>query len=149
MPIIKSPAQPVTTLEAFYTDLAGTANGLYAMRARAMLPFIAAVNTLFQETTLYGLTSHDRLAIQNAKAGAADSPTSTWLIIVSGSSSPGCYEIQYLIPEAQSPWPAARVHGGAANLGEALQYLLIAMRECGGWADNPELALRLREHGLA
>ena len=41
--------------------------------------------------------------------------------------------------ENKKPWNLATVSGTATTLTEARKYLLIAMRECGVWADNDEL----------
>jgi hypothetical protein len=52
---------------------------------------------------------------------------------------------EYLMPAEKAPWPGATVRGTAGSLAEAKKYLLIAMKESGGWPNNRELEQQLRE----
>ena len=100
------------------------------------------MNELFSETYLWGLTSHYRLVVQ-----AADYSASDWLVtIIAGLT--GNFYVEYSLPPSAQPWPNASVRGEAETLAEAERYLLIAMRESGGWAGNAELNNLLERYGL-
>lgn len=97
-----------------------------------MLAFIRMVNNTFVETTLYGLTSLYSLVIQET-----DNWQDKWYIKV--SSSGDTFFFEYEMPGEQSPWKGATVRGEAKSVEEARDFLIIAMTNCEGWADNREL----------
>lgn len=134
MPIIRNSAQKSQTLAGFYSEQ--TEPGVQEHTARmgaGMLSFIEMVNETFLKTQLYGLTSHYRLVIQSE-----DDYKSDWFVTVICDNSNN-YHFSYLMPEAIGPWKAARVNGIAHGVEEARKYLIIAMMECRGWAENEEL----------
>lgn len=142
MPIKRNSHQNNITLEEFYLDLSATSANAYIDVGKEMLLFIEMINQTFKETLLWGLTSHARLVIQNVDYWNAD-----WLITVSNIGTKEYY-FEYLVPENQQPWPNATVRGEARTLADAKKYLLIAMRECGGWIENVELKRLLEENNL-
>ncbi|MGI4875384.1 MAG: hypothetical protein ACRYFX_29880 [Janthinobacterium lividum] len=108
-----------------------------------MLRLLQRINELFVDTQLWGLTSLYRLVIQQA-----DDWTSDWLVTIAAGMD-STYRLEYLLPASARPWPQATVHGEAETLAEAERYLLIAMRESRGWADNAELSALLARYGLS
>ncbi|GAB3837680.1 hypothetical protein [Hymenobacter jeollabukensis] len=147
MPITRNSDQRSKTLEEFYEDFAANKGSTYAADyvagGRDMLAFVAMINRTFGKTQLWGLTSLARLVIQ-----AEDDWKSPWYIIVAASAMPGQYLFEYRLPPERAPWPGATVNGEAKSLNEAERYLLIAMRECEGWADNQELQQLLTKSSL-
>jgi len=122
------------TIENFYSDFVYNQNGIVGQNiADNMLEFIRMINQAFVETKLWGLTSHFRLVLQSE-----DKWNAGWYIIVSCVGGKEYY-FEYLLPDNKSPWPNAYVRGVAYSLNEAKNYLLIAMKETGGWTLNDEL----------
>lgn len=107
-----------------------------------MLAFIEMINQTFCETQIWGLTSLYRLALQTK-----DQWDSECFVIVNciGNNE---YYFEYLMTADKKPWDNATVNGVTQNLKEAKKYLLIAMKESGGWADNTELQKRLIENNI-
>lgn len=77
-------------------------------------------------------------SLYHLKLLAEDTYQSPWYISII-SSGPENTWIDYMLPEQQQPWPNARVKGETASHDEAIKYIIIAMTESGGWADNEEL----------
>ncbi|HXB45108.1 MAG TPA: hypothetical protein VNV85_13665 [Puia sp.] len=102
-----------------------------------MLTFIKMLNGIFLNTQIWALTSHYHLVLQ-----AKDDWKSDWLVKIHCLGNE--YYIEYLMPEKKKPWPNAYVLGVAIGLDEAKKYLLIAMKECGGWEGNFELVNSLK-----
>jgi hypothetical protein len=96
------------------------------------IDLINLINSLFQETNIWCLTSHRRLVLMNT-----DDWQSNWFVIIAVSSSEFYFE--YLIPTEVSPWKNAYVKGVAKSLEEAKIYLLTSMKESQGWKDSIEL----------
>ena len=119
--------QKSLAIEAFYLKF-------YARSDRPdelpMLSFIKMFNELFGEPTIWCLTSMGRLVLLNQDEWKSD-----WFVIIHGFSE-NEFSFEYLMPKAQSPWNHATVKGEADSLEEAKKYLLISMKESGGWDDN-------------
>jgi hypothetical protein len=135
MPIRRNSEQGNISLEEFYQRFDKKI-------AKRMLPFLGLINQIFQETQLWGLTSLNRLVIQNS-----DNSNSDWFVIVYNGGMDEYY-FEYLLPERKRPWKQATVQGEAKSLEEAKKYLLIAMRESEGWEGNLEFERLLEENGL-
>lgn len=134
MPIIRNSSQNNKTLEEFYQELTSENSTVVDKQIGiAMLTFIATINQTFTETTLYGLTSHYRLVIQKT-----DNWKDEWYVTVY-SIGDGKFQFEYKMPEQLSPWKYATVRGQANTINEAMEYLIIAMKESEGWDDNKEL----------
>jgi len=73
MPIKRSSDQKEISLEAFYTELIDTSTNHYALIGKRMLEMVKLINETFQETELWGLTSHANLIIQNESRSDATS----------------------------------------------------------------------------
>ena len=142
MPIKRNSDQKSMTLEEFYVDLSTTSTNSYVNIGKEMLLFVELINQTFTETLLWGLTSHERLVIQNADNWKVD-----WFVIVSNIGTKEYY-FEYLLPENKQPWTNATVRGEASTLADAKKYLLIAMRESGGWTENTELKRLLEENNI-
>jgi hypothetical protein len=48
----------------------------------------------------------------------------------------GEIDVDYLMPEAEAPWPNARIKGVATSIEDALSLVQIAMDRCGGWSKS-------------
>jgi hypothetical protein len=131
------------TLKDIYRDLKkDKSNPVWEKRGDEMLGFIDMVDEMFTETTIWALTSHLRLVLQTE-----DDWRAKWFVIISCIGS-GEYYFEYLMPEDRQPWNNATISGMTTTLPNAKTYLLIAMRESGGWKGNAELERLLIENKL-
>lgn len=144
MPIIRNTKQSKDKdLHSFYTELTNDGNDVVTKTiGNNMLAFIEMLNQTFVETQIWGLTSLYRLVLQTK-----DQWDSKWFVIVNCIGNHEYY-FEYLMPDDKRPWENATVKGVAQNLADAKKYLLIAMKESGGWVDNTELQKRLLENNL-
>jgi hypothetical protein len=133
MPLVCNTDHSKMTLEEIYIDLSKTSTNSYADVGREMLRLVQFINEIFKDTSIWGLTSHDRLVLQNA-----DDWESPWYVIVANIGTKEYY-FEYLLPTDKQPWEIAYVRGQANTFDEAKRYLLIAMNESEGWANNNEL----------
>lgn len=141
MPLKIMSDQDSMTVQEFYADLAKGKYHSYDMdRGNMMLQLIEVINHLFLQTTIWCLTSHDRLCLI-----ADDDWESERFVIIEPSYYNKKYHFIYFMPKENRPWDEASVHGIASSLEEAKKYLLIAMRESGGWSTNEELKKLLKE----
>ena len=141
MPLKIMSDQDSMTVEEFYADLAkGKYNSLDIEKGNMMLRLIEAINQLFPQTTLWCLTSHDSLCL------IADDDWESDMFLGIEASYSKQYYFYYFMPKDNRPWDGASVHGIASSLEEAKKYLLIAMRESGGWSTNEELKKLLKEN---
>ncbi len=130
------------TLEEYYTEISkDKSNSVWAERRRNMLKFIEIINDNFKETEIWGLTSHSRLVLQTE-----DKWDSEWFVIIEALGHE--YYFEYLLTDDKKPWENATVKGVTRNLADAKKYLLISMKESGGWKDNLELKRLLEEIGI-
>jgi len=142
MPLVGNTKQnKETSLEDFYRGLQKEKDPFLSSVSDSMLEFIGLINEMFPKTTIWGLTSHARLVLQTADQWDAE-----WFVIVKSLGNE--FEFNYLMPDDTKPWAGARVTGGTRSLADARLYLLIAMRESGGWEDNEELKQLLAANDL-
>ena len=104
MPIKRSSDQKSMTLEEFYIDMSKKSTNFHAEAAKNMLVFVGVVNEIFKETVIWGLTSHDRLVIQNT-----DDWKSNWFVIVSSIGTKDYY-FEYLL------YRVSQKSGGKVNV---------------------------------
>ena len=144
MPLIGNTKQnKEKTLENYYLDLTNDkSNPVWSKIGLDMFAFVKMVNETFKETTIWGLTSHSRLVLQTKDKWDAE-----WFVIVNciGSNE---YYFEYLMTDDKKPWNHATVKGVTTSLDDAKKYLLISMKESGGWQDNNELKKLLTDNGL-
>jgi hypothetical protein len=142
MPISRCSEQSRCSLEEFYQEM--SANKAYDPidAGGAMIQFIGVINSLFKQTQIWGLTSHDRLILQSV-----DNSASVCYVMIS-SIGHDYYFFEYLLPANKRPWSDALVRGETQSLADAEKYLLIAMRESEGWVGNEELDRLLAERNL-
>ena len=138
MPIIRCSDQKTQTLEQFYSERLNEKNS--SETGKAMLSIIDSLNNAFQQTTIFGLTSHYHLILL-----FQDSFKTDWYVSVVALDNRH-YFIEYLMPEKIRPWPYAKVKGEAQSLEEAMKYISIGMSESLGWPDNQELKSLLLLH---
>ena len=137
--IINSKHASGRSIQDIYLELAKDSTDIVSKEiSNNMLKFLDEADKIFIKTPLWALTSHYKLVLQTE-----DDWKSDWLVKI------GClgneYYIEYLISEKKRPWPYAYVQGVANGLGEAIKYLLIAMKECEAWKDNDELKKSLEK----
>jgi len=144
MPIVRNSKQSTDKdLYSFYAELTDNSNEIVTKTiGNNMLAFIEMINQTFLVTQIWGLTSLYRLVLQTK-----DQWDSEWFVIINciGNNE---YYFEYLMPPDKKPWDDATVKGVTQNLTEAKKYLLIAMKESGGWKDNTELQKKLLENNL-
>jgi hypothetical protein len=132
------------SLEDFYHDLKkDKSNPVWEKIGTDMLAFIEMINETFEQTEIWGLTSHSRLVLQTIDKWDAE-----WFVIVNciGSNE---YYFEYLMTDDKKPWDYATVKGVTQTLTDAKKYLLIAMKESGGWTDNEELKKLLLDYNIS
>ena len=56
--------------------------------------------------------------------------------------------IEYVIPEDKRPWEDALIKGQTRDLEELKKMIIISMIKSGGWSDNPELEICLKNINL-
>lgn len=134
MPIRRCTEQTRGTLEEFYREISDREGHALLDPGKGMLALIDIINQLFQETMIYGLTSHYRLILKNT-----DEPARYGDYVIISSHTTDSYFFEYLLPATKSPWEFAYVRGEANSLEQAKKYLLIAMRESEGWINNLEI----------
>jgi len=144
MPIIRNTNQSRDKdLESFYAELTDDSNDIISKTiGRNMLAFIEMINHTFLETQIWGLTSLYHLVLQTK-----DKWDSEWFVKVTCLAD-NQYKFEYLMTADKRPWDKAIVKGIAHGLTDAKKYLLIAMKESGGWTNNLELQKRLLENNL-
>ena len=132
MPIRRDKNQKNESLIEFYKREEWTDS--FEAAARRMIEVVNWLNRTFKQTELIGSTSHQRLAIHASNDDDAD-----WAVIISNWGLEEYY-VEYKMPENQSPWKDAWVHGTATGFDELTQYLVIAMKATKNWKGNDELA---------
>ena len=143
MPILRNSEQSKhQDLYSFYTELSDSNEIVSTYIGNSMLAFIDMINQTFVKTQIWGLTSLYRLVLQTK-----DQWNSEWFVIVSCSGT-NEYSFEYLMTSDKRPWEDATVKGVTQNLTEAKKYLLISMKESGGWNDNEELQRHFLENNL-
>ncbi len=128
-------------IEEYYLDISkDKSNSVWCERGKNMLKFVEMLNENFKKTKIWGLTSHSRLILQNE-----DNWDSKWFVIIEALGNE--YYFEYLITDDKKPWENATVKGVTRNLVDAKKYLLISMKDSGGWNNNLELKRLLKEIG--
>jgi hypothetical protein len=140
MPLKRITDQKSRTIEEFYLDLAvEQVAEPWRQSGKAMSTILEQLNKIFNSDTIWCLTSIDRLVLLRE-----DDWRSPWFVIV--SSVAGEFLIEYLIPEDSAPWEGARVRGGSTSLDEAVKYILISMKNSGGWEFSIQINAILNSH---
>jgi hypothetical protein len=93
----------------------------------AMLELIGRLRAEPFEPRVFGLTTHNRLALL-----AADAFASSWYVVLSALDEEN-YFVEYLMPPPEAPWPRAYVRGEARSAADAVRMALIAMEKSEGW----------------
>ncbi|KMQ61468.1 hypothetical protein ACM46_15740 [Chryseobacterium angstadtii] len=136
MPIVRRFEQNKKTLEQFYKELIPKPDDQIADFGTPMLEVLKSVNTMFQETVLYGLTSHASLLLFSDNHENSD-----YYVIINAYqlNSYAEYRIDYVIPENIRPWEGAIVNGSSGTLDEFEKKIIISMYNSEGWKHNIEL----------
>ncbi len=131
MPIIRCSDQTRKTLREFYSDITDGENPM--IMGEYMISILDKLDEFFIETKIYGLTSLYFLNLLSH-----DTYKSDWYVqfIVSNNNE---VRVEYLIPQSKQPWPHAMIKGETKSIEEGVKYILIAMKESGGWEGNQEL----------
>lgn len=135
MPIQRISEQSQGTIEEFYRSLSSDDQSVDA--GSGMLQITNWINKQFLESTIWALTSLNRLVLLNQ-----DNSQSTWYVTIYNWSG-SYFAFEYSLPASKQPWPYATVRGEVSSFGDAIKYLLISMNESGGWPENKELKLLL------
>lgn len=138
MPIKRCSAQKNISLEDFYIELSKSSSDRYIVIGKRMLDVIKLINSIFIETDLIGLTSHERLLIL-----VEDNWKSSWYVNI-GNIGTDKYQIEYLMPKQKEPWSNATVRGEAKNIQDLKCYLLTAMERSEAWKGNNELEFLIK-----
>ena len=121
------------TLDQFYWQTAQ--RPVSRLIGPTMLALIARLRALPDDRRLWGLTSHFRLCLLER-----DESSAPWYVIVSTIGSE--FEIQYLMPASLAPWPNAYVRGEARTEDHAVQMIVIAVEQSGGWSPGASALTR-------
>lgn len=127
-----------TSLETFYNELYESYKGApLGESALAYLDVIAELRNHPATYEVWGLTSHHRLILL-----AEDDYESLWYVICEIHSMPRyenwkhhdlVYHVSFELPEVTSPWSRGTILGIASSLEEAVQLIILAMKESKGW----------------
>ena len=132
MPLLRCSEQRRQSLEEFYSGWTLESNPVSVRIGEAMLAVVAAINTTFVETKIYGLTSHAHLLLCPEDHVPAD-----WYISLIANGQEYC--IEYKMTKAHRPWEGAVMKGATKSPEEFRRYIIIALFECGGWGKSTEL----------
>jgi hypothetical protein len=128
MPLKRISDQRSETIEAFYLQLSEAQKGSPGEDSgQSMLELIKRLNEFFYHETIWCLTSHNQLVLLEN-----DSWHSPWYVMITCVYSRE-FHIEYRMPDGFKPWEDALVRGMANSLHRAIEYILIAMRNSGGW----------------
>ncbi|MCX8523481.1 hypothetical protein OF897_06060 [Chryseobacterium formosus] len=135
MPIIRRSEQKRQTLEDFYKEFIPKPEDAFGDVGTPMLEVLDFLNLSFENTIVYGLTSHDHLLLFNSDK------SDDYYVSIVGYKSKYYNEfiIEYVLPSDKSPWEGAVVRGGTAEWEDFKKMIIISMTESGGWKNNPEL----------
>jgi hypothetical protein len=129
MALRRASCQPSKTLDKFYQELDGLpSDNCYSSVGHEMLRLLPALGHALEHVDVWGLTSHERLCLL-----ARDDYTSPWFVIVRAVPPDG-FQIRYLMPEKETPWPDAYVEGTAPTVAQACDFVVTAIKRSGGWA---------------
>lgn len=98
-----------------------------AEAARKMIQLIERLEETFRDRPVWGLTS-----LYNLKLLATDDWKTPWLVSIAPPVG-GRFVIEYLMPEAEAPWPKARVVGESESIDAAVDMIIRAMEKSEGW----------------
>jgi len=126
MKLTRCKDQRSKTHEEFYGSLAASDDTWSRDVGETMLHLIDLLRTLPEPEAAWGLTSHFHLCLL-----AADDYHTPWYVRLIGSR--GEYTVDYLMPEAEAPWPYARVTGETRSQDRAVEMIETAMRLSRGW----------------
>jgi len=120
-------AKDKRSLNDFYSDLMKLpSNNSLSKVGRQMVELLPCLENISWEKDVYAFTSHDVLILNSA-----DDYQVSYIWIK--ALSHGGYDVKYLLPNEQAPWPFARVQGEATNKEEACKMVEIALQRSGGW----------------
>ena len=116
-------------LYGFYRSLDRPgASGSLKAAAEQMLQLLPLVEALCSDIPVWGMSSHATLVLL-----AEDASDAPGFVRISPVGKHG-YEISYLMPEHEAPWPYARVTGHAPDTQSAGEMIRVAMQKSGGWS---------------
>ncbi|VXB39867.1 MULTISPECIES: hypothetical protein [Chryseobacterium] len=142
MPIIRRSEQKRQTLEVFYKEFIPKPEDAFGDVGTPMLEVLQFLNLIFENTIVYGLTSHDHLLLFN------NDKSDDYYVSIVGYKSKYYNEfvVEYVIPNDKSPWEGAVVRGVTRQMEDFKKMIIISMTESGGWKDNPELEDRFKNY---
>lgn len=132
MPLKRNTDQKSKTLIQFYDEVKNSDNKFSSNTGELMLDWIKEINSHFQTTEIWELTSHNHLILQNCN----DYSSPNFVVLIAGHDE---YHLEYLVPESTQPWNNAYVKGATKSLKEAMRMLKIVMKESKGWPESKEL----------
>ena len=124
----RASCQPSKTLEQDYRALAELPpeNG-FSRVGQQMLRLLPLLSDVCAPREVWSLTSHAQLCLL-----AADDWESPWYVQIDAVPWGG-FEVRYLLPPAEAPWPRATVLGYAFDETQACEMIRTAMQRAGGW----------------
>ena len=115
------------SLREHYEKEANGTDPIVAESARLMIRLIEQLEVTFRDRDVWGLTS-----LYTLKLLATDDWRTPWYVSVRPPMG-GRFTIDYLLPQAEAPWPDARVVGESESIEAAVKMILLAMERSGGW----------------
>lgn len=92
-----------------------------------MLTILEGLKSLSGTDVIWGLTSHYHLGLHDVDDHRVVAPAGITAI----SSSE--FHVEFLLPEADAPWPGAMIRCHAMCVGEALELIRIGIERSDGW----------------
>jgi hypothetical protein len=114
------------SLEEYYGSFAASGHPWLRSVGEQALRLLDHLQTLPEPELAWGLQSSYDLCL----LAADDYRTPRYVRIRWGTES---YWVEYLMPEAEAPWPLATVCGEARSVNVAVEMIGTAMRLSGGW----------------
>ena len=134
MKIFCCEGQNLCSLNSFYEELAERDNAVWKSAGEAMLGLLKNLHSHPDNKQVYGLISNYMLCFLSENN--CNSPR----FVTITTPSKRRYHIEFLMPKATAPWRQPTfVRGETHSESEAIEMIIIAMEQSGGWAsDEPE-----------
>ncbi len=127
MALIRASCQGYPLLDS-YRQLGERKEAEWRQVAAQMIELIPLLEEVCAPVEAWGLLSHERLCLL-----AVDDFRSPWYVVIAAQAFVGGYDIRYILPAHEAPWPDATVGGHAQTSRDARHMVRTAMVRSGAW----------------
>ncbi len=142
MPLERVSYQGPETFLEFYKKEAAIGDDLYRKKSELMANAVHIINKIFEETVLYGETSHLRIGL------VPDATENQPKVRIDNIGLKEYYYVSFAIPQRIAPWDHAWIEPKQVSFEELEKYILLAMKRSEAWDENPELTELYRKYEL-